>query len=433
MQGALKRERGHSIEKGGDMPSTKLVPILCLMVIALASMACRAAEPIAIGFSAALTGPLAVNGKPGLMAMQIWEEDTNAHGGLLGRPVKLVYYDDQSNPGNVPTIYSKLIEVDKVDFLVGTSTNLLAAALPIAMQHNKLLMGLLATGINDEYKYPRYFSMNPVGPEAKPALTRGFFQIAVEQKPKPETVAIVSSDAEYGKNCLEGAHVNADAAKLKIVFDRTYPPGGATDMAPIVRSMQASGADIAVVCSYPLESVAIIRAASEIGYTPKMFGGGMVGPQLTPLKQQLGPLLNGIMTFDIWLPTKSMQFPGVMEMLAKYQARAPGAGTDLLGYYIPPFSYANIQALGLAVAATGSLDSNKVAGYLHSATVETVIGPVAFGPVGEWKTERMLQVQYRNIHGSDLDELRDMSKVAILAPPQFKSGEVIYPYANAKR
>ncbi len=411
------------------MTTLKLAAFLCLGMFAGVA---GAAEPITIGLSASLTGPLAVNGKPGLMAMQIWEADINAKGGLLGRPVKLVYYDDQSTPGNVPTIYSKLIEVDKVDFLVGTSTNLLAAALPIAMQHNKLLMGLLATGINDEYKYPRYFSMNPVGPDAKPALTRGFFEIAAAQKPQPQTVAIVSSDAEYGKNCLEGARVNAAAAKFKIVYDRTYPPGGATDMTPIVRSVQASDPDLMVVCSYPLESVAIIRAVSEIGYMPKMIGGGMVGPQLTPLKQQLGPLLNGIMTFDIWLPTKSMQFPGVMEMLAKYQAEAPAAGTDVLGYYIPPFAYANIQTLGLAVAAAGTLDSDKVASYLHSATFDTVIGKVAFGPVGEWRTERMLQVQYRNIHGNGLDELRDMNKVAILAPPQFKSGEAIYPYADAK-
>jgi branched-chain amino acid transport system substrate-binding protein len=414
------------------MTKLRLLGLLCLALAGMWAKVGNAADPITIGLSASLTGPLAVNGKPGLMAMQIWEADVNAKGGLLGRPVKLVYYDDQSNPGNVPTIYSKLIDVDKVDFLVGTSTNLLAAALPIAMQHDKLLMGLLATGINDEYKYQRYFSMNPVGPEAKPALTRGFFQIAVAQKPKPQTVAIISSDAEYGRNCLEGARVNAASTGMKIVYDRTYPPGGATDMAPVVRSAQASDADILVVCSYPLESVAIIRAANEIGYTPKMFGGGMVGPQLTPLKQQLGPLLNGIMTFDIWLPTKRMQFTGVMEMLAKYQALAPEAGTDRLGYYIPPFAYANIQTLGLAVAAAGTLDSAKVASLLHSATFDTVIGPVAFGPVGEWRTERMLQVQYRNIHGNDLNELKDMSKVAILAPPQFKSGDLIYPYAAAK-
>ncbi len=415
------------------MSKQAIAGIFGLVLVSLWAASAGAAEPITIGLSASLTGPLAVNGKPGLMAMQIWEADTNAKGGLLGRPVKLVYYDDQSTPANIPSIYSMLIDVDKVDFLVGSATNLLAASLPIAMQHNKVLVGVLATGINDEYKYPRYVSINPVGPVAKPALTSGFFEIAVKQTPKPATVAILSSDAEYGKNCLEGAHVNAAAAGLKIVFDRTYPPGGATDMTPIVRAAQEANPDLLVVCSYPLESVAIIRAISEIGYTPKMVGGGMVGPQLTPLKQQLGPLLNGIVTFDIWLPTKAMQFPGVMEMLAKYQAEAPAAGTDVLGYYFPPFAYAAVQTLGLAIAQAGSLDADKVAAELHSATFDTVIGKLSFGPVGEWRKERMLQVQYRNIHGNSIDEIKDMSKVAILAPAEFKSGDLIYPYADAKK
>lgn len=109
------------------------VGYLCLAAAMLWAAAAIAADPIIIGLSAALTGPIAVNGKPGLMAMQIWEKDVNDHGGLLGRPVKLDYCDDQSNPANIPAIYSKLIEVDKADFLVG----------------------MLATGINDEYKYPR--------------------------------------------------------------------------------------------------------------------------------------------------------------------------------------------------------------------------------------------------------------------------------------
>ena len=80
----------------------------------------RAAEPITIGFSIELTGPLAVVGKTGLLAFQIWTEDVNKKGGLLGRPVKLVYYDDQSNPANVPSIYSKLCDVDKVDLLISS-------------------------------------------------------------------------------------------------------------------------------------------------------------------------------------------------------------------------------------------------------------------------------------------------------------------------
>src|SRR6201987_1985194 len=122
-------------------------------------------EPITIGFSMPLTGGLAVNGTSGLLAMQIWAEDTNAKGGLLGRPVKLVYYDDQTNPSLVPGIYTKLLDVDKVDLVVSAyGTNVTAPALPVVIQHNKTFMGLFAMDVNEEFPYPRYFSMLPVGP-----------------------------------------------------------------------------------------------------------------------------------------------------------------------------------------------------------------------------------------------------------------------------
>ena len=94
--------------------------------------AAQAAEPIKIGFSMELTGPFAVVGKTGLLAFKIWEDEVNAEGGLLGRPVKLVYYDDQSNPSLVPAIYTKLIEIDKVDLLISSyGTNLVAPAMPV--------------------------------------------------------------------------------------------------------------------------------------------------------------------------------------------------------------------------------------------------------------------------------------------------------------
>src|SRR5712691_13430962 len=144
--------------------------------------------PITIGFSMALTGSLAVNGKSGLLAMQIWAENQNAKGGLLGRPVKLIYYDDQSNPSTVPGIYTKLIEVDKVDLVIsGYATNMAAPAMPIVMQHNRLFFGLFSLGINVEFHYPRYFSMLVFGPDPKPTFSKGWFDIAMAQNPKPQT------------------------------------------------------------------------------------------------------------------------------------------------------------------------------------------------------------------------------------------------------
>ena len=130
--------------------------------------AAQSGEPIKIGFSMAMTGGLGGNGKSALLAQKIWEEDVNAKGGLLGRKVKLIYYDDQSNPSTVPGIYTKLLDVDKVDIVMGGyATAMLAPAMPIVMQRKKLFIGLLGLAVNTEFNYPNYFVMIPSGPNPK--------------------------------------------------------------------------------------------------------------------------------------------------------------------------------------------------------------------------------------------------------------------------
>jgi branched-chain amino acid transport system substrate-binding protein len=306
--------------------------------LAISPAQAQSGQPIKIGFSMALTGPLAGAGKGALLGMKIWEDDINKKGGLLGRPVQLVYYDDKSAPAEVPGIYTKLIDVDKVDLIMGPyATTQIAPAIPIAMQKNKLMISLFGTGVNSEFKYNRYFSMIPTGANPKPAFTKGFFDIAMAQNPKPQTIAIAAADAEFGRNVCEGARDNSKAAGLRIVYDRTYPPS-TTDFAPIVRAIQATNPDLVVICSYPLDSVGMVRAVNEVGFKPKMIGGGMVGLQFTAIKMQLGPLLNGFVNYDTWLPVKTMQYPGALEVVAKYQARAAAEGVDPLGYYLPPWA-----------------------------------------------------------------------------------------------
>src|SRR5213080_1147660 len=175
----------------------------------LAGAPAKAADPIRIGFGMALTGPLAANGKMSLVAMKIWEEDVNAKGGLMGRPVKLIYYDDQSSPSTVPGIYTKLLDVDKVDVAVsGYASTQIAPAMPVMIERKRLFVSLFGTGINDEFNYDRYFSMLPTGPTPKPTFTKGLFRVALAQNPKPQSVAIAAADAEFGRNASDGAREN---------------------------------------------------------------------------------------------------------------------------------------------------------------------------------------------------------------------------------
>ncbi len=209
---------------------------LSTFLLLLCQGAAQAADPIRIGFSTSLTGPLASSGKANLLAEQIWQERVNAQGGLLGRQVDLVYYDDQSNASTVPGIYAKLLDVDKVDLLMGAATNLIVAAMPAIMQHQKMVMVLLALGSNDEFKYPRYFQTAAWGPDTKGVMANAFFEVAKTISPRPKTVAIVGADAEFSNNAMTGARAKAKEDGFDIVYDRTYPPS-TVDYSPIVHAI----------------------------------------------------------------------------------------------------------------------------------------------------------------------------------------------------
>jgi branched-chain amino acid transport system substrate-binding protein len=389
-------------------------------------------EPIKIGFGMALTGPLAGFGKQALLGMKIWEEETNAKGGLLGRQVKLVYYDDQSTPSTVPGIYTKLLDVDKVDLVVsGYATNMVAPAIPVVMQKKKTFVSLFALDANSEFKYPQYFSVLPSGPTPKASFTEGFFQTAVAQNPKPTTISIAAEDAEFSRNACEGARENAKKFNLKIVYDKSYPPS-TTDYTPIVRALQAANADIVVICSYPLSSVGIVQTANELNFKPKMLGGAMVGLQGIAIKSKLGSKLNGIINYETWVPSDKMMAPA-KDFFQKYQARANAEGADPLGYYLGGWGYAYISVLGQAVTGAKSIEDAKVADYLRKNEFKTIMGDWKYGPNGEWTKSGMLQVQYHNIKDGDgLDVWKGMSYQTVLTPPELKTGNVIYPYEKAK-
>ena len=306
-------------------PKLALSLIAVVMTLLLASggvYVARGADPIKIGFGMALTGGLSANGKPALLAMQIWKDDVNKKGGLLGRQVELVFYDDQTNPSTVPGIYSKLLDVDKVDFIVsGYGTNLIAPLMPIAMERKLTLVGIFGLANNEKYKYPNYFQISPNGPDPEISTPQGFFELAAKQNPKPQTVAIVGADAEYPQNALVGARELIKRFGFKTVYDKTYPPS-TVDYTPIVRAIKATNPDVVFIASYPPDSVGMLRAIHEVGLPPKIVGGGMVGLQFTSVMTSMGPMLNGIVNYDFWAPESTMMFPGIKEFFAQYQPRA---------------------------------------------------------------------------------------------------------------
>ena len=405
--------------------------LVATVALALAAaLPARAADPIKIGFGMALTGALGGNGKAALIAMEIWRDDVNRAGGLLGRPVEFVYYDDQTNPANVPGIYTKLLNVDRVDLVVsGYGTNVIAPAMPIVMSRKLVFMSLFGLAVNEQFHYKNYFQIMPAGPEPKLDWSRGFFKLAMAQTPAPATVALVGADAEFARNALDGARTNVAALGLKVVYDQTYPPS-TVDFSPIVRAIQATQPDIVFVASYPPDSAGMVRAINEVGLKTRLLGGGMVGLQYASLLTKLGPMLNGIVNYDFYVPEPSLDFPGIKAFLAKYQATAADAGVDPLGYYLPPYAYAYLQVLGNAVQAVGSLDQQALAEHIRAHEFDTVVGKVKFGDNGEWAKSRALMVQFRGVASDDLEQFKRAGTRVVLWPPEFKSGEVDYPYTK---
>lgn len=398
---------------------------------AVLSGAYAQSKPIRIGFSASLTGPLSST-KNLVIGYELWRDDINAAGGLLGRKVELVSYDDQSLPATVPGIYSKLVDVDQVDFLFSPyGANLTAPVMPFAKQRDRFIIGILTLASNDRVKHDKFFQAAPWGPNGAEDWARGFFELANAEGIKK--MAILAADTEFSKTAAAGGRRVSEQFGMQVVDYQIYPPAN-RDFTAILRNIRASNAEAVFVCSYPADSTGIARGVQEVGVGDqvRLFGGGMVGPQYASLLESLGPVLNGITNFHLYVPEPTLKFEGIESFLTRYAPIAKQRQVDPLGFYIPPFCYAAGQLISTAVRATGTLDQAKVSHWLHANPVDTVVGKIAFNELGDWTQRRVLMCQFQNVQGNDLEQFRRPGKQVIVDPAGFKSGKLL-PFAEARR
>jgi len=404
--------------------------------VAVASLALMPAAnaqqpPIRIGMSMAQTGGLAGGGKASLLGTEIWRDDINARGGLLGRKVELVVYDDKSSAAETPAIYSKLLDVDKVDLLFSPyATVPTAPIMPLVKQRGMVLIGNFSFQINSKIGHDMWFNVAPWGPADSWAAA--FLDIG--QKAGGKTVALLTADQEFAQNLATTAREVATKRNMPIVFDQAYPPN-TVEFSGIVRALKAAKPDIVYVASYPPDSAGILRAINEIGIgdNVKLFGGGMVGLQFGPVMENLGSLVNGVVNFNTWLPEPSMYYDGTKAFFETYSKRAIEAKVDPLGYYLAPFGYAEGQLIEAAVKSVGSLDQKAIAKYLHENEVKTIVGPISFSADGERKVTATLQAQFQGIVDKNMDQFKKSGKQVILFPPNLKSGELVTPFEAARK
>ena len=408
----------------------RLVSTLFSFVVGLLFSAAALAQsgPIKVGMSMPQTGSLGAGGQAALLALRMWVEDVNAKGGMLGRKVELIAYDDQTNPALTPGIYTKLLDVDKVDLLIAPyGTVPTAPIMPLVKQRGLLLMGNFSFQVNNAVKHDMWFNNAPWNTAA--SWSDGF--IDAGQKLGGKTIAFLAADNDFAQNLANGARELAKKAGLQTVYNQNYPPT-TTDFSSLIRGIRAAKPDIVFVMSYPNDSVAIVRAVNEIGVgdTVKIFGGGMVGLQFTPIMTNLGSSLNGIVNYNSFVP--GIKYPGIEDFLKRYAAKAAEAKVDPLGFYLPPFNYAIGQMLEQAVSATKSLDHKRLADYLRKNEMKTIVGPIRYGPDGEWANPRVVQAQFRGVTDKNMEQFRQADRQIVIYPGDYKTGDVIAPFEKAR-
>jgi len=407
-----------------------MLAVASSITLAVFSGISLAQGPVKVGMSMPQTGSLGAGGKAALLALQIWVEDVNKRGGLLGRKVDFIVYDDQTNPALTPSIYTKLLDVDKVDLLIAPyGTVPTAPIMPLVKQRGLLLMGNFSFQANRAVRHDMWFNNAPWN-DAR-SWSQGFFE-AAEKLGGAKTIAFLAADQEFAQNLANGAKQIAKSKDLKTVYEQNYPPA-TVDFSSMIRAVRAAKPDIVYVMSYPNDSVAIIRAVNEIGVGSqvKLFGGGMVGLQFTPIMESLGHLLNGVVNYNSYVP--GVKYPGIEEFLKRYSERAAKEKVDPLGFYLPPFNYAIGQILEQAVAATKSLDHKTLAAWLHKNEVNTIVGPIRWDANGEWENPRVIMAQFRGVADKNVEQFRQPSKQVVLFPPQFKTGEVMGPFEKVRK
>src|SRR3954464_9272802 len=384
--------------------------------------------PVKIGMSMPQTGSLGAGGQAALLALRMWVDDVNQKGGLLGRKVEFTAYDDQTNPANTPGIYTKLLDVDRVNLLIAPyGTVPTAPIMSLVKERGKLLMGNFSFQVNAKVQHDMWFNNSPWNDAS--SWSDGFFRAG--QKAGAKSAAILAADNDFAQNLANGARELAKKSNIKVVYDQNYPPS-TTDFSSLIRAIRAAKPEMVFVMSYPNDSVAIIRAVNEIGVGSQVqiFGGGMVGLQFTPIMSSLGGLLNGVLNYNSYVP--GMKYPGIDDFLKRYAQKAAEAKVDPLGFYLPPFNYAIGQILEQAISATKSIDDRTLAKWLHSNEVQTIVGPIRWAKDGEWAQPRVVQAQFRGVKDKDVEQFRQAGRQVVVYPEDYKTGEVIAPFEKAR-
>ena len=386
------------------MTSLKRLAPVALASVVLASLppSVGAQTPIKIGASMSVTGTYA---KPGTYQKEGYDvciDELNAKGGLLGRKVELVIYDDQSQPATAVKLYEKLITEDKVDAVMGPYSSAVSEAVANVTEKYKKVMVAPLAATTSIFKKGRKYIFMVITPAEN--YLDGLIDMAAKRGLK--TVAIINEDTLFPKASAAGTAEAAKKRGMQVVLQEAYPKGN-TDFSALLVKIKAANPDVIAAGTYFDDAVAITRQMKELNVNPKMFGLTVGGdlPEFYDLLKQNAEYVYGSTQWDDSLP-----YPGQKEFLAAYTKKFKHEPA-----YHAAAGYAGCLIYGEAVKRAGALDADKVREQLLKMEIKTAFGDYKVEPDGFQVAHKMVMLQWQD------------GKRVIVWPDELASGKLRYP------
>ena len=382
----------------------RLAPVaLAGVVFASLPLPVAAQTPIKIGASMSVTGTYA---KPGTYQKQGYDvciDELNAKGGILGRKVELVIYDDQSTPATAVRLYEKLITEDKVDAVMGPYSSAVSEAVANVTEKYKKVMVAPLAATTSIFKKGRKYIFMVITPAEN--YLDGLTDMAAKRGLK--TVAIIHEDTLFPKASAAGTVEAAKKKGMQVVLQEAYPKGN-TDFSALLVKIKAANPDVIAAGTYFDDAVAITRQMKELNVNPKMFGLTVGGdlPEFYDLLKQNAEYVYGSTQWD-----ESLPYPGQKEFLAAYKAKFKGQEPS----YHTAAGYAGCLIYAEAVKKAGSLDADKVRDQLLKMEIKTAFGDYKVEPDGFQIAHKMVMLQWQD------------GRRIVVWPDDLANGKIRYP------
>jgi branched-chain amino acid transport system substrate-binding protein len=373
-------------------------------IVLAAGVATEAQGPIRVGASLSLTGTYAKLGKNQHEGYQLCEKDLNAKGGLLGRKVQFVVYDDQSMPPTGVRLYEKLITEDKVDAVMGPySSPITEAVVNVTEKYKKIMVTPLAATTSIFRKEPRRKYIFMVLSPAE-AYLEGLIDTATKRGLK--TVAVVNEDTLFSKAAAAGAVELAKKKGMQVLFTEAYPKGN-TDFSALLTKIKATNPDVLAAATYFDDAVALTRQMKELNVNPKMYGV-TVGGDLPEFYDVLKGSAEYIYGATQWEPV--LNYPGNKEWFESYKAEFKHEPS-----YHSAAGYAGCLIYAEGVKRANSLDADKVREQLLKLETRTMFGDYKVDGDGFQTAHKMVTFQWQK------------EKKVVVWPDDLAQGKIVFP------